>query len=121
MKAITHTSITPAGYPYNDGDYNATVVPGESINIYGVQKNHVNGPQPFGKMFRTGDPCVYDSWNLKYVGTIIAIGPKTVSVQHGFKRQPEVSRLHLYKFCRHNWNFDAAAVAAYNAEEMQCL
>ena len=89
MSTILHVS-TIQGYGYRRGEYmfegpilegcSADVEPGVSIRIYGEYPNHVDGPKPFDQTFRLSDSCEYDSYNLKYTGTIVGIGPKSVVV-----------------------------------------
>lgn len=73
----------------------ADVEPGVSIRIYGTYPNHVGGPKPFDKTFRLGDRCEYDSYNLKYTGSIVSIGPKTVVVRRQ-RHPPAADALRLY-------------------------
>lgn len=89
----------------------ADIEPGVSIRIYGTY--HDGDPKPFDKTFRLGDSCEYDSYNLKYTGVIVSIGPKTVVVDDNGTRR----RLTLYDFTWRNWDFDAAAIADHNANE----
>ena len=92
----------------------AEITPGQSIRIYGSHANHVDGPQAFDRTFKLGDSCEYDSYNLKYTGEIVSIGAKTITVEdHGSKR-----RLTIYQFAWRNWDFDAAAIAAHNSNEL---
>jgi hypothetical protein len=127
MKTITHLELKPkpvrrkgmvyAGY--TDGNYSAVVTPGASIRIYGDQTNSIN-PRAFDRVFKVGDVAEYHSFNIKFNGTIVAIGPTTVTVKH-YEHSKEVSRMCLYDFVRHNWNFDLAKSEAHNAAELQCL
>lgn len=101
------------------GTYHAETSKGQ-IRIHGVCTNHVNGPQPFDRIFKIGDAAEYDSWNLKFVGNIVAIGPKTVTVKH-YHNSANVTRLSLYEFVDRNWDFNEERHAKYNAEELRCL
>ena len=103
-------------------EYNAQITPKKSIRIFGIFRNHVNGPQNFIKLFEIGDMAEYDSYNLHYTGKIITIGPKTVTIEsYPGTRMAEKRRLDLHTFCWRNWNFDAKRIANYNAEEMMHL
>lgn len=123
-----HTNLTPKpitrrgtvhNFENTQGTYNADTAAG-SIRIYGECTNRVNGPQTFDRVFKIGDQAEYDSFNLKYVGTIVAIGPRTVTVKH-YPNSPEVTRLGLFEFVDRNWDFDSAKTEKYNAEEFRCL
>ena len=97
--------------------HNADIEPKKSIKIHGIYRNHVNGAQVYDKTFRIGDKAEYDSYNLSYIGTIIGIGAKTVTIEdHGDKR-----RLDLYEFCWRNWNFDLEKITKRNHEESMCI
>jgi len=107
-----------AKFAFDQGnDYHADIVPRQSIRIFGVYRNHVNGPQTFDQTFRIGDWAEYGSYNLKYNGRVVAIGPKTVTIKH-YERTADVSRLDLHTFAWRNWDFNSEKSAAYNAEEM---
>lgn len=93
---------------YLGGDVKADIVPGKSIRIYGTHRGVY-----FDKTFEIGDEAEYGSYNLIYTGKIVKIGPKTVTIQ-AYGR--ENHRLNLNKFSWRNWDFDAEAIAAQNAE-----
>ncbi len=102
------------------GTYNADILPGHSIRIFGVMTNHVRGPQEFDKVFKIGDRAVYGSFNLIYVGTITAIGPKTVTVKH-YEHSEEVTMLQVYGFIDQNWDYDSEKIRKHNDEESRCI
>jgi hypothetical protein len=104
----------------SQGVYNADVLPGHSIRIYGTMTNHVKGPQEFDKVFKVGDRAEYNSWNLIYVGTITKIGEKTVTIKH-YDHSAEVTMLDLFSFADKNWDFDAIRIQKHNSEESQYL
>lgn len=104
----------------SQGVYNADVLPGHSIRIHGTMTNHCKGPQEFDMIFEVGQKAVYDSFNLKYVGTIVAIGAKTVTIKH-YDHCSGVTMLDLYTFCDRNYNFNLARIEAENNEESRYL
>lgn len=108
--------ITPANH---DGTFNAEVVPGVSIRIFGVFTNrHV--PVIFNKTFKIGDEVEHGSYNLIYTGKVIAIGPNSVTVERSdIGNKP--MRMDLCAFIGRNWDFDAAKITRHNAEESQCI
>jgi hypothetical protein len=103
----------------------AEIVPGKSIRLFGMieagtlwvrDAEGKMGPceaHVYRKDFAIGDIAEYDSYNLSYCGTIVAITEKTVSIREDGSR---VHRLDLAEFSRRNWNFDAEKVAKRNAE-----
>lgn len=92
----------------------ADVVRGHSIRIYGTYSNHVRGPQPFDRTFQIGDRVERDSYNLSFLGTVVAIGLKTVTIKDD--NLAVTSRLPLDTFIRRNWDLDVATLLRRNAE-----
>lgn len=76
-----------------------------------------------GKTFEVGDEAEYDSYNLRYTGTISKITEKCVSIvkYKGHQYMEKTVRLDLSSFCWRNWDFDAARVAAENHETMMYI
>lgn len=104
--------------PKNDqGIFNAEIVPGQQIRIWGTYTNCTRGPQNFDKVFRVGDVCATGSYNLIYTGRIKAIGPKTVTTVGCFKTQ----RFTPYEFIYKNWDYDSVKIAAHNFEVGQYI
>ena len=126
MKTIEVKNIVPRAskrmkergeLPTNwQGEFNADILPGHSIRIFGTMTNHVNGPQHFDRVFKIGDRAVYDSYNLKYVGTIKEIGSKTITIKHSV--HSAAAQLQHYVFASRNWNFDEAKIRKENSEWM---
>lgn len=99
-------------------DLNAEIVPGTSIRIYGDSGRGAEGAASrFDLVFSVGDRAVLGQYNMIYVGTITAIGAKTVTI----KQHDETKRLDLFNFVHHNWDFDAVAIARHNDAEMMCI
>lgn len=93
----------------------ALVTPKDSIVLYGVNHNHVNGPQIIDRTFSVGDVATCGGRNIDFLGIIVSIGEKTVTVHSdvlGNKRFP------IGDFARLNQNFDRATVEARNAAWM---
>jgi hypothetical protein len=68
--------------------------------------------------FVVGDVAEYDSYNLRYTGTITKITDKCVSIVAYYGSQmAKTHRLDMQSFCWHNWNFNATECARYNATE----
>ena len=96
--------------------HNALINPGKHITIYGRYENNIH-PHDYRHTFIIGSTAVYGSYNLIYTGTIINIGPKTVSIEdHG-----KVTRLKIWEFCDKNMGFNLAKIEAHNAAELQCI
>lgn len=113
---ITVKNCTYKNRPINwDGNiYNADIEKNKSIRIYGTIKN-AREPYEFSKTFKIGDLAEYDSYNLKYLGTIVAIGEKTVSIKEEYGKR--IHRLKLWEFSWRNYDFDIGRVRKDNAEE----
>jgi hypothetical protein len=94
----------------------ALVAPGERIVLWGIRSTR-HGLTPYRVEFRVGDVAVYDSYNLDYLGEIIAIGPKTVTIDasatgHGRRR------LDIHQFNWRNNDFDLDRIRRRNSEWM---
>lgn len=122
---ITHRNINPKPYtrygkkhqPVETvNTYNADIVPGKSIRIFGVYRNTCKGEINFDKTFQVGNYAIYDSYNLIYYGQIVAIGPKTITIKH-YANSNQVSKLDLHTFCWRNWDFDLQKSIEYNQNE----
>jgi hypothetical protein len=109
--------------------YNVDIEPRQSIRLYGAYKNHceysnnpdgthtrIDQPKPFDITFKIGDVAEYDSYNLKYLGKIVAIGEKTITIDPGYNWEGK-KRLDLWHFAWRNWDFDINKIREYNAEE----
>jgi hypothetical protein len=94
--------------------YRVTLVPG----AYVVVEAFKNDQFVSMKRFEVGDEVEYDSFNLSYTGPILAIGPKTVTVESTFRGK---KRLKAEEFGWRNWNFNAAETARRNAETSQSI
>ena len=114
---MKRNNVTPEN---GQGVYNADVLPGHSLRIFGTMTNHGRGPQEFDTVFRLGDVAEYGSYNMIYTGKIVRIGAKTVTIKH-CEHSAEVTQLDIYSFIDKNWNFDAVKIAKHNSEESQCL
>jgi len=66
-------------------------------------------------ILNVGDLAEYDSYNLHYLGTILKITEKTVTMneQYGTAR---IHRLSLHEFCRRNFDFDLERIKNENFE-----
>jgi hypothetical protein len=71
-----------------------------------------------GSSFVLGAEAEYDSYNLKYTGTITKITDKLVQITAYPGTQNERRRnLNLHEFCYRNHDFNAEKVAKHNAYE----
>ena len=93
----------------------AVIVPGESIRLFGER----NG-ESYDLTFKVGDTAEYGSYNLSYLGPIIAITAKTVTVDKG-STGGRVKRLSLHEFNWRNRDFDLEEIRKRNAETMMCI
>lgn len=97
----------------------ATIEPKKSIRLFGTQYPGTQFAQPYDVSFKIGDVAIYHSYNLSYLGTILAITEKSVTIRPaGCSR---VRRLSIYDFNHYNYMFDLAKVEARNARTSQEL
>ena len=100
--------------------HKAIVMPSHYIRIYGQEWNRINAPVEFDRTFNIGDMCEYDSYNLIYIGKILAIGPQTITVERkDTGRKP--CRLSIEEFSYKNWDFDAVKIAKENHATSMCI
>lgn len=90
----------------------ATILPGDSIVIWGFDAGRVRGGQSYDRTFCVGETALYGGMNLDYTGTIVSITAKSVTIQDG----KTVKRLTIADFARKNRFFSAEASAKRNAE-----
>lgn len=90
------------------------IEPKKSIRIAGEDRN-CREPRQFAKTFKIGDQAIYDSYNLYYFGTIVGIGPKTVTINSGCSDR--MKRLNIQQFVSRN-SCDFEARKKHNAEWM---
>jgi hypothetical protein len=107
-KARTHRGMA---YPAKPTEYEVEVSKiGITVAIY------KNGK--FTRSFIVGDEAEYDSYNLRYTGTITKITEKCVTiVAYPNSSMAKAHRLDMNTFCWRNWDFDAEKTAAYNQNE----
>lgn len=94
--------------------HGVTVLPGDSLVIWGVDHNRVGGPVAYDRSFAVGDVAEYDSYNLSYTGVIKSITAKTVTIVDGSLTR----RLATGDFARRNRHFTIEASAKRNASWM---
>jgi hypothetical protein len=95
--------------------HNAVILRNQSIRIYGVYCG-----KPYDVTFELGGQAEYDSFNLKYLGKIVGITDKGVTILPRYSGGG-TKRLDLYTFCWRNCRFDLDAITAHNAAESQCI
>lgn len=92
----------------------ALVSPKDSIVVYGVNHNHVNGPMKVDRTFHIGDACTLGGRNIDSIGFVAAINEKTLLVRDGNR----LRRLAIGEFARLNQNFDLKSSQARAAAWM---
>jgi hypothetical protein len=97
--------------------HHAEIKPGLSIRLHGVETKRRHGPVSYDKTYQIGDTVAMDSYNLIYMGQIVSIGAKTVTI----KGNLGTKRLNLERFSWFNRLFDVEATARRNAEERYYL
>ncbi len=98
--------------------WNADVVKGQSIRIHGTDGNRVQS-RNIDRTYKVGDRAAYDSYNLIYVGTIVSITAKTVTIDAGGTGEKR-KRLPLAVFFSRNRR-SIEAIDAHNAVESQAI
>ena len=98
---------------------NVEIVPDKFVRLFGIDSNNV-APKPHDITFKVGDKAEYDSYNLKYIGTITAIKAKYIEIQEPY-RSGKRHRLCLYEFNFRNNDFDLPKINKENAEESMCI
>lgn len=112
MKTLTVTE------KHNSQDYTVSLEHNKSIQINCTYKNH-REPRPTLITFNIGDMAEYDSYNLSYLGKIVGISEKTVTIlPEGYS---STRRLKLVEFCFRNWDFNLEKISARNHEELMCI
>lgn len=112
-KTVRYTNLQAFGR--TEIGLNAIVVPGDCIVLHGVNHNHVNGPQVIDRTFSVGDVATCGGRNIDFLGIIVSIGEKTVTVHSDVLSN---KRFSIGDFARLNQNFDRATVEARNAAWM---
>ena len=116
---ILVTDINCFGSRFPESIYKADITEDkQSIRIHGNEANCKSGVRPFDITFKVGGSAVYGSYNLTYVGTIVSIGEKTITIETGSAHQPRKQRLTIGDFIWKNYNFDLEKIKAINAEWM---
>ncbi len=111
---VKHTAACAEGQ-------HADVIPGVSVRLYGVNRNHVKGPQSYDVTFKLGETAEYDSYNLSYYGAIVAISAKTITIREPYGSQARNRRLTLSEFNWRNFNFDVAKESARNSDTLMYI
>ena len=109
-------------YPSTPTEYDARIIPQQEITI------RRNQPLEPGRLpnyrfngertFRVGDWAEYDSYNLHYIGKIIAITNKTVTILDypDSNIQSRKHRLDLHTFCWRNYTLSVEEKREQNAD-----
>jgi len=117
-KPIKFRGVIHVGKNYEGSTYNAETSK-NTIRIWGFESNNVHGGYKFDRTFKIDDVVEHDSYNYHYVGPIVKIGPKTVTVksEHGNGNV----RLNLFDFIRRNRNLDLKKIEHDNHETSMCI
>ncbi|HIK67970.1 MAG TPA: hypothetical protein EYF95_08385 [Flavobacteriales bacterium] len=100
-------------------EFEVKIVPQQEITIRQALSEEVRLKWDFigERKFRVGDWAEYDSWNLNYLGQIVAITNKTVTiVDYPDSHNPCKKRLDLHTFCWRNFSKSVEEKRAANAE-----
>jgi hypothetical protein len=123
--AVKSKKNTPIIHEVAPGKY-VGVIAGKSIRLYGVDKNRyvrdphtgkrVPGEVHYDVTYEVGDEAEWDSFNWSYIGRIVSIGAKTVTIEPGAGEKKR--RLSLAEFSRRNDIGTVAEKRAHAREEM---
>ena len=111
----SHGKVYPG--PVQEG-HQALIVPGKSIQLFGGKPDYGSGSRSHDLTFRIGDFARYGGRNIDYIGTIVAIGPQTVSIAEPYNGGKKIHRHTIYDFDHYNAHFDHAASLKRNSEWM---
>lgn len=90
----------------------AKITVGESVEIWYDGCDHRSGAT-YHNTFKVGDIAEYGSFNLVYMGPIVSITEKTVSIK---TTGDVIKRLDMARFIQINRDFDYAAASKRNSE-----
>lgn len=111
-----------------DVGHHAEIVPGESITLFGMDDMVLtaannNGSRvlytksPYSKTFKVGDLAEYHSYNLIYLGRIVSITAKGVTIEDERTRY----RLDVHGFSTKNRDFDLERIKRHNHETSMAI
>jgi len=106
-------------YPSAPTEFDVRIIPQQEITIRKNSLAEDGRKWAFDgeRTFRVGDWAEYDSWNLHYLGQIIAITNKTVTiVDYPNSHNPRKRRLDLHTFCWRNFSRSVKEKREKNAE-----
>ena len=109
-QAVLEVAVGRAGHK-------AQVIPGKAIRLFGSTDSFSGDIAHHDQTFKVGDIAEYNSYNLSYTGLIVAITPKTVTIESYGKKY----RLSLENFEWRNYDFNAEKTAKRNADTMQYI
>ncbi len=108
IQNVEHNGVAQCGH-------SVTILPGDSISIFGVDTNRVKGPTPYDRTFCIGDSAEYASYNTSFYGKIVGISATRVRIANHFGR---ISSLKIGEFARRNRHFVLSEVEASNRSHM---
>lgn len=100
--------------------HHVEVTPGQSIRLFGKRDAIVEGQLaeiPYNLTFKVGDNAVYDAYNLVYVGTILNVTAKGVTLESEYTRK----RITLHEFSWRNEDFNLEKINAANHETLKTI
>lgn len=108
-KKITPKAKTPTLTVQGKDGLTCEVVTKESIRLVGTLQNTCKADPRVDRTYRIGDKAIYGGFNLTYIGRIVSIGAKTVTIQERDCGSCRKHRLTHERFCR--WNRDSVGEA----------
>lgn len=90
---------------------------GPNVQIEVLKMNDTTKELDSCKTFKLGDTAEHDSYNFAYLGDIVSITEKTVTITDRVgEPTSRLHRLDMYTFCWRNWDLDLVATAKRNME-----
>jgi hypothetical protein len=122
FKTVSTKKYTRFGkvYPATPTEFDVRIIPQQEITIRLNSTGREAGRHTrFSgeRIFQVGEWAEYDSWNLNYLGKIVAITNKTVTiVDYPNSHNPCKKRLDIHTFCWRNFSKSIEEKRADNAD-----
>lgn len=92
----------------------AAITPGRSIVLFGITGTPYRGFKGYTRRFAIGDVAEYDSFNKSYLGKVVGITTKRITIEPGYSEKKR--SLDLYQFNWRNNKLDVAETVRRNQE-----
>lgn len=94
----------------------------DTIELFGCGTTMYGTPcEPYSRTFTVGDTAEYSSYNMSYLGKIVKITPKVVTIVKGESYSSTKACLKLHHFDWRNHDFDLEKTREHNRIESMCI